>query len=121
MKKLVLALGMIAVLPTMAVAEGDAEAGKAVFNKCLACHENKEGKNKVGPTLKGVVGRAAGAVEGFAYSDPMKNYGKTWDDATLAAYITDPKGAIPGNKMVFPGVKDAGEVENLIAFLKANP
>jgi cytochrome c len=72
----------------------------------------------VGPSLHGVYGRKAGSVEGFNYSDAMKASGKTWDDATLDAYIADPKGAVPGNKMVFVGIKDETDRKNLIAFLK---
>ena len=63
-------------------------------------------------------GRKAGSVEGFNYSDAMKDSGKTWDDAALDAYIADPKGAVPGNKMVFVGIKDETDRKNLIAFLK---
>lgn len=117
MRKLVLAVGLLAALPSVASAQ-DAEAGKAVFKKCLACHA-LDGKNKVGPHLDGVVGRKAGTVEGFNYSDAMKNSGKTWDDATLDAYLADPKGNIPGNKMVFVGIKDEKDRKDLIAYLKA--
>lgn len=120
MLKWVLAVGMIVAVP-MAASAQDAEAGKAVFNKCRACHEIGEGaKNKVGPALTGVVGRKAGMVEGFNYSEAMKNSGLTWDDAALDEYITDPKKKVPGNKMVFVGVKDETDRKNLIAFLKTN-
>lgn len=117
MLKWVVAAGLVAMVPAVASAQ-DAEAGKAVFNKCRACHSTDAGKNMVGPSLHGVVGRKAGSVEGFNYSDAMKNSGKTWDDAALDAYITDPKAAIPGNKMVFVGIKDEADRKNLIAFLK---
>ena len=117
MRKLVLAAGLLAALPTFASAQ-DVEAGKAVFKKCLACHAvGPDAKNKVGPQLNGIVGRKAGAAEGFAYSDAMKNSGKTWDAAALDGYITDPKANIPGNKMVFVGIKDEADRKNLIAYL----
>lgn len=120
MLKWVLAVGMIVAVP-MAASAQDAEAGKAVFNKCRACHDIGEGaKNKVGPALTGVVGRKAGMVEGFNYSEAMKNSGLTWDDAALDEYITDPKKKVPGNKMVFVGVKDETDRKNLIAFLKTH-
>jgi cytochrome c len=119
MLKWVLALGMVAAVPAVASAQ-DADAGKKVFNKCMACHDHVEGKNKVGPTLKGVVGRKAGTVEGFNYSAAMKNSGITWDEASLTEYIHDPKKKVPGNKMVFPGIKDDGQIADLIAYLKSS-
>ena len=118
MRKFVLAVAMIAAMPVAASA-ADAEAGKTVFNKCKACHQVGEGaKNAVGPSLNGVIGRKAGTSEGFAYSEAMKASGKTWDEATLKDYLGDPKKAIPGNKMVFMGLKDAADLDNVIEYLK---
>ena len=101
-----------------ALAAGDAAAGKKVFNKCKTCHTLEAGKNRVGPTLASIVGRAAGTVEGFKYSDVMKSSGVTWDEATLDAYLANPKGFMPGNKMVFAGLKKETERADVIAFLK---
>jgi len=115
MRKLVLAIGLVLAMPVAASAQ-NVENGASVFKKCKACHA-VDGKNKVGPHLDGVVGRKAGAVEGFKYSDAMMNYGKTWDEATLDAYIANPKTAVPGNKMVFVGVKDEQDRKDLIAYL----
>jgi cytochrome c len=115
MRKLVLAVAMIALTPAAAHA-ADAEAGKTVFNKCKACHQVD--KNAVGPMMKGVIGRAAGSVEGYKYSDAMKNSGLTWDAATLKEYLADPKKKVPGNKMVFAGIKDPTDEDNLIAYLE---
>lgn len=104
-----------AAAPAMAA---DPAAGEKAFAVCKACHKVGEGaKNGVGPTLNGVVGRAAGSVEGFNYSDAMKNSGITWDEAKLAAYIKNPKTEIPGNKMAFAGVKDDTKLANIIAYL----
>ncbi|MEQ1653186.1 MAG: cytochrome c family protein [Hyphomicrobium sp.] len=120
MRKLVLAISMIAAMPVAAQA-ADAEAGKAVFGKCKACHQTGEGaKNAVGPHLDGVVGRKAGAAEGFNYSEALKASGITWDDASLTEWLTDPKKKVPGNKMVFMGLKDPADIENLIAYLKTD-
>ena len=116
MLKWVLAIGMIAAMPAVASA-ADAEAGATVFGKCKACHQI--GKNAVGPNLVGVIGRKAGTVEGFTYSDAMKNSGLTWDEATFKDYIADPKKKVPGNKMVFMGLKEAADVDNLLEYLKA--
>ena len=102
-----------------ALADGDAVAGKAVFNQCRACHQvGPEAKNGVGPVLNGIVGRKAGEVAGYNYSDANKGSGLTWDEATLRAYLTDPKAKVPGTKMIFPGIKRENQLENLIAFLK---
>jgi len=100
----------------------DVELGSKVFKKCMACHAIDE-KNKIGPSLKGIVGRKAATVEGFKYSDAMLAKGAegvVWDEATLAAYLPDPKAWVPGTKMAFPGLKKPEEVTGLIAFLKAN-
>lgn len=105
---------------TSALAEGDAAAGEKVYNKCKACHALEAGTNKVGPSLAGIVGRTAGTVDGFKYSDAMAGSGITWDDANLDAYLADPKGFMPGNKMTFPGLKKEEDRANVIAFLKAN-
>ncbi len=113
-----LALGAALVGASAANAQ-DAAAGEAFFKRaCAACHTVEAGRNRVGPSLAGVAGRPAGAVEGFAYSPAMKNSGKTWDDATLAAYLKDPKGYIPGNKMAYAGIKNDAELNNVIAYLK---
>ena len=76
------------------------------------------GKNKVGPSLHGIIGRKAGSIEGFSYSDAMKNSGLTWDEATLDTYLTNPKKEVPGNKMAFPGLPKEDDRQNVIAYLK---
>lgn len=117
MRKLVLAIALVAAMPVAAQA-ADAEAGKAVFGKCKACHQVGEGaKNAVGPNLTGVIGRKAGSVEGFNYSEAMKATGWVWDEATFKAYIENPKAKVPGNKMVFMGIADATDRDNLAAYL----
>ena len=99
-------------------AEGDADAGAKVFSKCKACHVIDKPTNRVGPYLMGVVGRQAGHVEGFKYSDAMKDSGLTWDEATLDKYLADPKGFVPKNKMAFAGLKDEQDRQDVIAYLK---
>ena len=110
------------VLAAMAAASGvlaqDAAAGKASFNKCLACHAIGEGaKNKVGPELNGLDGRKSGTAEGYSYSEPNKNSGITWNKDQFLDYIKDPKAKIPGTKMVFAGIKNEKEANDLWAFL----
>lgn len=114
------AVAMVA-LAGAARAEGDPEKGAKVFNKCKACHEIKEAKNKVGPHLVGIVGRKAGSAEGFNYSDALKKVhdeGLVWNEETLAKYLADPKAFLPGNRMAFAGLKKEDEIEDLIAYLK---
>jgi cytochrome c len=102
-------------------ADGDPEKGAKVFNKCKACHELKSEKNKVGPHLVGIVGRTAGSVEGFNYSDALKKAheeGLVWTEESLAKYVHNPKAFLPGNRMAFAGLKDEDEIKDLIAYLK---
>ncbi len=95
------------------------EQGEAVFRKCAACHAIGEGAvNKVGPVLNGVVGRAAGLYEGYAYSAANKNSGLTWDEDTLRAYLASPQAKVPGTKMSFAGLSKQSEIESIILFLK---
>ena len=110
------------VIATMAAASGalaqDATAGKASFNKCLACHAIGEGaKNKVGPELNGLDGRKSGTTEGYSYSEANKNSGITWGKDVFLEYIRDPKAKIPGTKMIFAGIKNEKEANDLWAFL----
>ena len=99
-------------------AEGDAAAGRTAFGKCMACHSIKAGENKIGPSLFGIVGRASHSVEGFNYSPAMKAYDVTWDAATLDHYLIDPRATVPGTKMIFAGLKNEQERQNLIAYLE---
>ena len=97
----------------------DAAAGEKVFSKCKICHQIGEGaKNMVGPVLNGVVGRPAGAYDGYHYSDANKNSGITWDEAALKEYLKAPKAKVPGTKMVFPGLKSDDDINNVLAYLK---
>lgn len=104
--------------------EGDAEAGAKVFKRCQACHVPDKAQNRVGPYLAGVFGRPIAAVEGFKYSDALKEKGAAgdvWDEANIAAYLTAPKTFAPGNKMAFAGLKKPEEVANVIAYLASLP
>lgn len=99
-------------------AEGDPEQGATLFNKCEACHAIADEKNRVGPHLVGIFGREAGSVEGFRYSQAMKDSGIVWRDDTLTAYLKAPKTYLPGTKMLFAGMKD-DEIADLLAYLHA--
>ncbi|WP_232730234.1 c-type cytochrome [Novosphingobium kunmingense] len=99
---------------------GDAAAGEKSFAKCKACHTiNPGGANGIGPNLAGVAGEAVATGRGgFAFSDALKTKGGTWDDATLDAWLTNPKAFAPGTKMTFAGIADAQERANIIAYMK---
>lgn len=118
MKQTLVAMILLAGLTATAQAQ-DAAAGEKVFAVCRACHQVGEtAKNVVGPKLNGLFGRKSGSVEGYNYSEANKKSGITWDEATFAEYIKDPRAKIPGTKMVYAGLKDEKKVKDLIAFLK---
>lgn len=124
MRGLVLAALMLApgVVPGVAYAQ-DAAAGQRVFNQCRACHTVEQGgRSGVGPNLHGIFGRKAGSIEGFRYSAGMKakvEDGLTWDEATLRAYIADPKAVVPAGSMSYVGLRNEQQVNDLIAYLQA--
>lgn len=98
----------------------DAAAGEKVFAKCKACHVIEAATNRVGPSLHGIIGRTAGTVEGFKYSESMIQHGKdglVWNNENLDKYLTDPKGFVPKNKMAFAGLKSADDRANVIAYI----
>lgn len=97
---------------------GDPASGEKVFAACRTCHVFDEGVNRVGPSLHKIVGRPAGSVAGFSYSDANKNSGITWTPDVLFKYLEDPKAYVPGTKMAFPGVKDAQKRADLVAYLE---
>jgi len=102
----------------------DAAAGEKVFVKCKTCHVADQDTNKVGPSLKGVIGKQAGVHEGFKYSAAMVEAGKAglvWDEARLSEYLKNPKAVVKGTKMAFPGLKKDDEIVNVIAYLKQYP
>jgi cytochrome c len=113
-------LAVIALVASTAAASAqDVAAGEQSFKKCLPCHSVGEGaKNKVGPELNGLDGRKAGNAEGFNYTEANKNSGITWNESVFKEYIKDPRAKIPGTKMVFAGIKNEQEVNDLWAYLK---
>ena len=97
----------------------DADQGKEVFARCQMCHALEANAGaKPGPDLHGLFGRKAGSLSGFAYSPAMKDSGVTWGADTLAKFLRDPRDFIPGNRMGFPGVKNAEDLDDLLAYLK---
>ena len=105
--------------PAAAAAAGDPAAGEAAFKACRICHQiGENARNFVGPELNGVVGRKAGTVPGYNYSDANKHSDIVWDLATLAKYLRKPRAVVPGTKMAFPGFDNDSDIANVIAYLK---
>jgi len=102
-----------------ALPTGHADAGAAVFKKCMACHQVGPGaQNGIAPVLNGVVGRPAGQYPNYSYSSANKNSGLVWDERTLARYLHAPAQIVPGTKMIFSGLKKDQEISDVIAYLK---
>ena len=118
--KTALTVAALALAATAQAAQAqDVAAGEQSFKKCFPCHSIGEGaKNKVGPELNGIDGRHSGTAPDYHYSDANKKSGIVWDEATFKEYIRDPRAKIPGTKMIFPGIKNENEVNNLWAYLK---
>lgn len=116
----VAAVVMSVVSPQAFAQSGDPAKGQRVFNQqCRACHTvEKGGASVAGPNLHGVFGRKAGTAEGYAFSEAMIKSGIVWDDQTMAEYNRDPKGKVPGTKMVFNGIKQPAQLADLVAYLK---
>jgi cytochrome c len=96
----------------------DPAAGEKQFKaKCAVCHTVEQGKNKIGPSLFGIVGRKSGSIEGFKYSAANKEANLTWDEPTLDKYLVDPKAMVKGTIMTFPGIKNDTERADVIAYL----
>ena len=106
-----------ALAPLFAHATADAKRGEAVYSRCLACHAIEY--DRTGPRHCGLIGRRAGSIPGFNYSDAMKRSGITWNAKSLDRFIENPLKTVPGTAMGYDGVKDAKERADLIAYLAA--
>ena len=105
--------------PAYAQSAGDAVKGKSVFRQCSVCHSDKEGENRVGPSLFGVFGRKAGEAPGFSYSKAVKDSGITWNEHSLEEYLEHPQQTIKGTRMAFPGLKNPKDRADIVAYLKS--
>jgi cytochrome c len=107
----------------MAELRDQAAEGRLLFNNaCRTCHTLKAGDNRAGPHLAGVIGRAAGAVEGYAYSSAMKKAGFAWDEYTLNRFLKSPDAIVPGHEMKpFGGIVSEDVRQAIVQYLKARP
>ena len=118
LKNALLAGSTLVLLASAAEAAGDAAKGKDLFARCMICHTaDKDGPNRVGPNLFGVVGRKAGTLPGYSYSTAMKSSGITWDEDVLAKYLVAPSKMVPGTKMPFGGFSDPAQAADVAAYL----
>ena len=124
MKSSLVALTIVAAFsgayPATAQAAGDPVKGKSVFARCAACHAVEAGKNRVGPSLAGVVGRKAASVPGYVYSPALKSSGLVWNQATLDRYLLNPRAMVPGTKMIFAGLPKPSDRADVITYI-GNP
>ncbi len=104
--------------PAKAAPAGDSSHGRQVFARCAACHDLNTGATVLGPSLKGIVGRKAGAIAGYAYSPALRGADLVWSPANLDAYIASPTRFVPGTQMAFAGLPDAKDRADLIAWLQ---
>ena len=105
---------------TLADFTGEAAAGEKTFMQCASCHVVEPGVNRVGPSLAGIVGRAAGSIDGYNYTEANANSGITWTPEKMFQYLEDPRRVVPGTKMAFAGLKDGQDRANVIAYLQTN-
>jgi cytochrome c len=109
-----------AVLLATPVVAGDVAKGEKVFRKCKACHYVEKERNKTGPHLVNVMGRTAGTVEGYKYSDAMARSGLVWDEITMAGFLKKPREYLKGTRMAFVGLRKESDIGDVIAYLKAS-
>lgn len=115
-----LALVLAMSAPTVAAPAADPGRGAAAFRQCAACHAVTPGRHLTGPSLAGVWGRKAGSAEGFGrYSGALKRSGIVWNERTLDRWLEDPQGVVPGTSMTFPGIANARQRADVIAYLEA--
>lgn len=116
-------LAILVAGPAASFAQSGAQSGAAdgqvqFNNACRTCHSTDAGDNRLGPNLHQIIGRKAGAAEGYAYSSAMKSADLVWDEATLDKFIADPDSVVPGNKMQpYNGMNDAVRREAIVGFL----
>src|SRR5262249_49866915 len=118
MKRVSIAIVALASSAAAAVAGDIAAGGKTVKKSISFPTISENSQNSIGPIQNGLKGRTSGTVPGYNYSDANKNSGIVWNEATFKEYIKDPKAKIPGTKMVFPGIKEEKEAEDLWSFLE---
>ncbi|MBC7779500.1 MAG: c-type cytochrome [Proteobacteria bacterium] len=114
---LALAGSALWIIAGAALAQTDLKRGEKLYTECRACHSLEAGVNTVGPTLAGVVGRKAAALDEFRYSPAMKRSNIAWSRQTLDEFIADPQKVVPANRMPYSGLADAKDRADLIGYI----
>jgi cytochrome c len=115
MMRLVISAAVLSALLATPAFAADANHGKELFTACLACHTERA--DALGPSLKGVVGRKAGSLEDFRYSNAMKRAGFVWDETNLRDYLRDPQAKVKGNRMPFSGFPNESDADDVVTYL----
>lgn len=111
-------IALVGIGSALAQPAGDPVRGKSVYARCAACHDLNTGATRLGPSLKGIMGRTSGTMPNFNYSQAMKDTAVVWDATSLDAYLAAPAKTIPGNRMAFPPLANPQDRADLIAFLQ---
>ena len=120
LRKICCCVFLLGSLPALALAAGDAKRGSQIFGQCAACHSAAPGEHLTGPSLAKVWNRKAASAEGFSrYSEALKHVDLVWSEATLDRWLANPEELAPGTSMTFPGIKEAKDRKDLIAYLRA--
>lgn len=112
------ATALLLALGSLPASAADAAHGKELFQKCAQCHAEGATGDNVGPSLKGVFGRKAAALDDFRYSAAMRRSGIVWDEQNLKEYISNPQARVRGNRMPFQGFAAPSDVDDIVAYLK---
>lgn len=112
---LVFSFSIASVASASAEPTGDPQRGEDLYGRCLGCHA--QGYDRTGPRHCGLMGRKAGAVEGFHYSKALRNSGIIWDAESLDRFLEAPRRAVPGTTMAYAGISDQKERDDLIAYI----
>ena len=113
------AAAVLALLCALPARAGDAASGERLFRvQCGSCHSPQPGRNMMGPSLSGVVGRAYGTAPGYRYPAASRDAVVVWDDETLDKYLTDPKSVLPHGAMPYAGLRDPARRADIVAYLR---
>jgi cytochrome c2 len=118
MRKVLQLAGAALIAGVSAANAADAAHGEKLFVECASCHSIERGIEGVGPSLFGLFQRKAGDVADYRYSPALKKSGIVWTPQTLDTYIADPQKSVPGNRMPYSGLPNAGDRADLMAYLQ---
>jgi len=117
--RLIVALALLWLGHPALAQSGSPSAGAATFRlNCSSCHTKEPGRNSIGPSLYGVVGRPAASLPNYSYSAAMKQSRIVWTEETIGSFLSSPAARVPGTKMTFVGIAEADRRDDLVSYLK---